>query len=219
VKSSRLLEHPDDSLSRPVDGHEASIRRLLDEVEAASDHSQRSLSSRLGIALGLTNLLLKRVVNQGWVRVTHIRPNRVRYLITPAGIAEKARMTRKYLSYSVGFYFEARERIGARLAQLSSTWPAPGAEQKRIVFWGGGEAAEIAFVCLQETDLRLVAVIDDARTKPFFQVPVYPASTLRAGAVNGVHFDCVVVTLFGEPGVTQEGLDEAGVDANRVCWL
>jgi DNA-binding MarR family transcriptional regulator len=56
--------------------------------------SQRSLAKVLGIAIGLTSLIVKRLVRKGWVRVIHIKPNRVRYLITPAGIAEKTRMSR-----------------------------------------------------------------------------------------------------------------------------
>ena len=213
-------------MSKPSPGsntvdHEVSIRRLLDEVAAGRDLSQRSLASRLGIALGLTNLLLKRVINKGWVRVTHLKANRVRYLITPAGIAEKARMTRDYLSYSIGYYFEARERIGAQLAHLCETWPAQQWEtqEKRIVFWGGGEAAEIAYVCLQETDLRLVAVIDDARKKPFFNVPVYEASALQAEAANGARFDCVVVASFADMATTQEALARTGINPDRVFWL
>jgi DNA-binding MarR family transcriptional regulator len=50
--------------------------------------SQRSLSRDMGIALGLTNLIIRRLVHKGWVRIIRIKPNRVRYLLTPAGIAE-----------------------------------------------------------------------------------------------------------------------------------
>jgi hypothetical protein len=42
----------------------------------------------MGIALGLTNLLVRRLVHKGWVRIIRIKLNRVRYLLTPAGIAE-----------------------------------------------------------------------------------------------------------------------------------
>ena len=42
----------------------------------------------MGIALGLTNLIIRRLVHKGWVRIIRIKPNRVRYLLTPAGMAE-----------------------------------------------------------------------------------------------------------------------------------
>ena len=68
--------------------------RLLSRIETEQVVTQRSLSKDLGIALGLTNLLIRRVAMKGWVKIVNIRPNRVRYLITPAGIIEKSRITR-----------------------------------------------------------------------------------------------------------------------------
>src|SRR4029078_13053176 len=96
---------------------------------------------------------------------------RVRYLLTPAGIAAKARLTREYLESSLTFYAEARERIRERFAELSAELGAAG-PTKRIVFLGAGEVAEIGYVSLQETDLELVGVIDSTRTKHVFGPPV-----------------------------------------------
>jgi len=101
------------------DSHGRQIRGILLEIEANDLVSQRHLSQRLGIALGLTNLLLRRIVAKGWIKVVHIRPNRVRYLLTPAGIAAKARLTREYLASTLSFYADARERIRERFAELS----------------------------------------------------------------------------------------------------
>ncbi|HYT76756.1 MAG TPA: hypothetical protein VEL79_18520 [Vicinamibacterales bacterium] len=109
--------------------------------------SQRHLSQRLGMALGLTNLLVRRIVAKGWIKVVHIRPSRVRYLLTPAGLAAKARLTREYLESSVTFYAEARERIRERSAELSAELGGDN-ESKRIVFLGAGQVAEIGHVRL-----------------------------------------------------------------------
>ena len=145
-----------------VHSHDQHTHRLLSEIEAGQDLSQRSLARNLGIALGLTNLLVRRLVRKGWVRMIHIKPNRVSYLLTPTGIVEKARMSRDSLQYSVRFYAEARERIRDRFAELSAEWPSNnGSSEKRIVFLRTGEVAEIGYVCLQETDLQLVAAIND----------------------------------------------------------
>jgi DNA-binding MarR family transcriptional regulator len=51
--------------------HEHHSRRILDAFESDHGVSQRSLAKELGIALGLTNLLVKRLVRKGWVRVIH----------------------------------------------------------------------------------------------------------------------------------------------------
>jgi hypothetical protein len=139
------------------------VHQILTELEGESLVSQRSLATRLGIALGLTNLLVRRLIRKGWIRAVRIRPNRFRYLLTPTGLAEKARISFIFLQDYVQFYATARDRVRERLSVLALRWPASelgSAAEKRIVFYGAGEVAEIAYVCLQGTDLKLVGVID-----------------------------------------------------------
>lgn len=211
-------------------GREQHTRRILTEVEAGNGVSQRSLARNVGIALGLTNLLLKRLIRKGWVRIIHVKPNRVKYLITPAGIAEKARMSSRYFAYTTRFYAEARERVRERFAVLSAEWSIPphpvsasdavAAVQKRIVFYGAGEVAEIGYVCLQETDLSIVAAVDDHRTGRFFGKPVYPLSWLEASA-SWDEFSVLVVMAFGEADVARAGARLAAIDfpPSRVFWI
>jgi DNA-binding MarR family transcriptional regulator len=197
--------------------HNPYIRGILVEIEADHAVSQRHLSSRLGIALGLTNLLLRRIVAKGWVKVVHIRRNRVRYLVTPAGLAEKARLTREYLDGTLQFYTEARERVRDRFRELSAQLDALGLP-KRIVFYGAGEIAEIGYVSLQETDLELVAVVDHARTKPFFGLPVHAPECLRQTTLDGRPFERLVVMSFGTDGIVTQ-LGEMGIDSDRVFLI
>lgn len=207
---------------RLLNTHDQHTHRLLSEIEAGQDLSQRSLARSLGIALGLTNLLLRRVVHKGWVRMIRIRRNRVRYLLTPTGIAEKARMSRDSLRYSVRFYTDARNRIRERFSAISAEWPPDSGEetgQKRIVFYGTGEIAEIGYICLQETDLQLIGAVDHNSRARFFDVPVYPASDLCGRELRGMPFDRLVVTAFDHSESTETALQSANVPPDRVIWL
>jgi DNA-binding MarR family transcriptional regulator len=197
--------------------HVRYMRGLLLEIEAGHAVSQRHLAQRLGIALGLTNLLLRRIVAKGWVKAVHIRPNRVRYLLTPAGITAKARLTREYLEGTLKFYTEVRERVRERFGELSAELDALGGP-KRIVFFGAGEIAEIGYVSLQETDLQLVAVVDSVRTKPFFGLPVHPPDRLHPVALDGSAFDRLVVMSFETDGIA-DTLERRGVSTDRVFWI
>jgi DNA-binding MarR family transcriptional regulator len=200
-----------------VNHHGRHMRGILLEIEADHAVSQRHLSHRLGIALGLTNLLLRRIIAKGWVKVVHIQPNRVRYLLTPAGIAAKARLTREYLEGTIQFYTDARERVRERFAELSGDLDGLGLS-KDIAFYGAGEIAEIGYVSLQETDLRLIAVVDDARKKPFFGVPVHPPEDLHASAVGDHRFERLVVMSFDAAGIAAR-LDALGIGPERVFWI
>ena len=66
---------------------------LLEALHGDQRITQRRLSTKLGIALGLTNLYLKRLVRKGYVKCVTVPHNRMRYLVTPRGIAEKTRLT------------------------------------------------------------------------------------------------------------------------------
>jgi DNA-binding Lrp family transcriptional regulator len=193
-------------------------RRLLSELEAGRGVSQRTLARNIGVALGLTNLLLRRLARRGLIEIVKIRPNRVRYVITPAGVAEKARMTRAYLDYSIRFYAEARERLQHRFAALSSAWrPADGS--KRIVFYGAGEVAEIGYVCLQETDLQLVGVADDQRRRPFFGLPVHPTSALGPDGLSDIPYGRIVIMSLHNTDAAREALELRGCATQRIDTL
>ena len=205
--------------------HDHHTRRILSQIEAGKKISQRSLAKELGIALGLTNLLIRRLVKKGWVKVINVKPNRVRYLITPAGIAEKARMTRSYLDTTLRLYTETRERIRRGLDELSASWPPEDQEavgdggEKRIVFYGAGDVAEISYICLQGSDLKLVGVVDDSRTSPFFGIAVCAPDRLRSGDLDGQPFSRLVVMSFQQAEGIRAKLQALQFPPERVFWI
>ena len=207
--------------SRVLPSHDQHTHKLLSAIATGEHVSQRSLAKSLGIALGLTNLILRRVVRKGWVRMIHIRPNRVRYLLTPTGIAEKARMSRDSLKYSIRLYTEARARIRDQITELAqhSARAASAEDNGRVAFLGAGELAEIGYVCLQETDLHLVGVIGDTRRARFFDVPVYPLSALRGQQLGDERFDWLLVMSLEDHEQTAAELESAQVPLERVHWL
>jgi DNA-binding MarR family transcriptional regulator len=228
---ARLVSKPHSPLSKHVPAisrrtvarpnHESYERAILNRFDGGPPVTQRGLAKDLGIALGLTNLLIKRLVRKGLVRIIHIRPNRVKYLITPAGIAEKARMSSAYFAHSVRFYVEARDRIQARFAHLSAQWPSNGGEpaDKRIVFFGAGEVAEIAYVCLQATDLHLVGIVGDEGRSRFFNMAVSPIASLAQGQLDGEPYGKLVMTAFEVDPEVERDLALRGIPPGDVFWI
>jgi DNA-binding MarR family transcriptional regulator len=198
--------------------HDAYIHKILSDIETGRPVSQRSMSKDLGVAVGLVNLLIRRLVTKGYVKVTTIPPSRVRYALTPSGMTEKARISRAYFENTVRLYTETRERIRGRLDLISQDWAYPSAEdgQKRIVFYGAGEVAEIAFVSLQSTDLKLVGIVDDSVTRPFFGLPVCSLASLTPATVNGEPFGCIIVMSIRQAHVMQAKLEARGIPPHRV---
>ena len=203
----------------PADSRDSHTREILARVETGEAISQRSLSRDLGIALGLTNLLLRRLVAKGWIRIVRVRPNQIRYLLTPAGMSQKARMSRAYFRDSLRFYAEARNRIQDRFTDMLNQTNDSGARCRDVVFCGAGETAEVGYVCLQRTGLRLVGVVDDERAgRDFFGLTVRPASGLTAAHLDGVPYDRVVIMSLDDQD-TPLWLSASGIPEERIFFL
>src|SRR3972149_10065734 len=115
---------------------------ILTELARGEPTTQRGLARKLGIALGLANLYLKRLARKGHIKVTTIPPNRIRYLLTPTGFIEKTRLTYEYMNYSLELYRQTRRALRESLGPL-----APQG-RRRVVLYGTGEAAELAYLTL-----------------------------------------------------------------------
>lgn len=195
------------------------LDELLLKIEDQEQVSQRSLSQELGIALGLTNLLVRKLVQLGWVQVERLNRNHARYLLTPRGLAERARIKQQRLERELRFYSDARDRVRQSLDRLSKGWSGNDPSDKRIAFLGANELTEIASVCLPATDLHLVGVIDDAPTCRLVGATIYPISDLRPGSVAGRPFErLVVMSLLPADRVAQR-LDAIGYPLSHATWL
>ena len=128
---------------------------LLDELSRSPDASQREISKRIGAALGLTNLMLRRLVKKGYIKIIGTQRNRLRYLITPQGILEKSRLTYQFIEYSLQLYGRVRQSLRDQLAAVAKEG------HSRILLCGTGELAEIAFLTIHEMKLELVGIVED----------------------------------------------------------
>jgi DNA-binding MarR family transcriptional regulator len=143
--------------------------KLLEAVEADSRVTQRGLSTQLGIALGLTNIYLKRLVRKGYVKCVNVQSNRITYLLTPTGIAEKLRLTYEFMDYSLHLYGEVRQHLRAVIRECA-------AAGRRVAIFGRGEAAELSYLALKEFGLEPLAIFDLEGGSEFLGMPVLPIS-------------------------------------------
>jgi DNA-binding MarR family transcriptional regulator len=194
-------------------------RRVLEVIASGRRLTQRSLSSDLGVALGLTNLLIRRLVAKGYIKVAGMGTRHIRYLMTAEGWEALATKTRDSLENTVHLYTQTREQIRGSLSAISARCDADASGQKRIVFYGAGDVAEIAYVSLQTTDLTLVGVVDDRRTGHFFQLPICPSEQLAAETIGAVPYGHVVVTSLRHADKIRARIEGRGVPPERVSCL
>lgn len=131
---------------------QATVVRLLSEIEQNPSFTQRGLSANLGIALGLTNQYLKRCVTKGWVRAKQVSPRRITYFLTPSGFTEKSRMVAGYLSSSLTFFRDAKAQCEQLISYCEArTW-------QNIALIGAGDLADIVQLVARETAVKTVVL-------------------------------------------------------------
>lgn len=180
--------------------------QLLEALEEESTITQRTLSTRLGIALGLTNLYVKRLVRKGYIKCVTVSPNRLVYSLTPRGVARKARLTYEFMRYSLDFYRDARRHLRRSLSAA--------ARGKHVAIYGTGDAAELVFLLIRDMGLELVAVFAAEGGGQFLGLPVRSISEHRDAS-----YDVLIVALLERPSGTAKLLCRSGVPPEKVLML
>jgi hypothetical protein len=194
-------------------------RQILQTIAGGGRVTQRRLSSDLGVALGLTNLLVRRLVAKGYVRMSGMGTRHVRYLMTAEGWEALGRATRISLENTVHLYTETREQIRVALSRVSQKCETDAAGEKRIVFFGAGDVAEIAYVSLQRTDLTLCGVVDDRRRGRFFNIEILGPDALNAETLDGMPYAHLVVTSVRYADKIRLRLEERAIPPWKVSCL
>ncbi|MEK6531612.1 MAG: winged helix-turn-helix transcriptional regulator [Deltaproteobacteria bacterium] len=181
---------------------------LLDEISKNNEVTQRDLSKKLGVALGLINSYLKNLASKGYITVSGIPRKRYSYYVTANGFTEKTRLTYQHLRNFTNLYKVARRDFSLLFNSYRRS------DIKRIVFCGNDEVSEIAYLSLKEAGLDLTAIIDAASAgKKFFGLSVLP---LEAAA--SIESDVIVITSFQSGAELKNALVALGVKEEKICF-
>ncbi|MBR9985165.1 MAG: winged helix-turn-helix transcriptional regulator [Desulfosarcina sp.] len=183
--------------------------QLLEAIAKDKPTSQRELSDSLQISLGLVNSFIKRLVKKGYCKITTVPKNRVKYILTPAGAMEKTRLTYEYIASSYHYFKAARNRVDDLYSNLLSE----GAT--RVVFYGAGELADIAFLSMAGTGVRLIDVVDPTKAGEMFgDFIVKAASRLRQA-----DYDAILVTLVDNHASVLKDIKGVGVPSDKIRFF
>jgi len=128
---------------------------MLSEVDDTPDVTQRQLSSRVGIALGLTNVLLKTLVSRGYVKVSQASWKRRLYTLTPDGFSHRLRLMTSYVHSFLDHYQNVRQTLRDQLEPLALN------AESRIAICKTGQFAELVFLALKEIGIEEIDFFDE----------------------------------------------------------
>jgi DNA-binding MarR family transcriptional regulator len=124
---------------------------LLSEIERNPDATQAGLAVKLGVAVGTVNWHLKRMIAKGYVKVKRAERRKLRYLITPSGIALRARLTVAYIENSMALYRQVRRAARRALSEAQRK----GYRAVRIE--GDGDLADVCRLTCLEVGMPVAA--------------------------------------------------------------
>ena len=192
-----------------MDTQDLRTLKILEEIDNDYTPSQRDLSKTLNISLGLVNSFVRRLANKGYFKITTIPKNRVKYILTPKGTAEKTRLAYQYIQYSFEFYRKARNNLQKVFKNLEEQGV------KRVVLYGVTDFAEIAYISLHETSIKMGGVVDEKKIgKKFFGSVVISPDML-----DSLSFDRIIITSINEDDKAMDTLLKKGISRNKIVVL
>ncbi len=118
---------------------------LLENIESNPDVTQASLATQLGVAVGTVNWHLKRLIEKGYVKIKRAERKKLRYIITPEGIALRTLLTMDYIEQQFLLYRNTRQRVREHLQQIKN------AGFEKVSIHGEGDVADICRLsCLEQ---------------------------------------------------------------------
>ena len=126
----------------PDTGREMAI---LEHIEHDPDVTQASLATQLGVAVGTVNWHLKRLISKGYVKIKRAERKKLRYIITPEGIALRTRLTVDYVEQQFKLYRNMRQRVKEQIENIRL------AGYKSVKIEGGGDVADVCrLTCIEQ---------------------------------------------------------------------
>lgn len=183
---------------------------LLEAIDNEECLSQRELSKKLNISLGLVNTIIKRLLEQGYFTVDTLPKSKVRYVLTPKGLSEKANLAIRYISYLAGIYQEIKTRIQARLDKLYEDGI------RKIALYGADAISEIA--CMLQPNhptQEIVAIIDNKKEGQ----KVNGVAVCSENDLKKLSIDAVIVTQTEALLKNEKKLIHTNIPAHKIVNL
>ena len=123
---------------------------LLDQINSDPDITQTNLAGKLDVAVGTVNWHLKRLIAKGYVKAKRAQRKKLRYIITPKGLALRARLTVNYIENQMRLYSQTRQQVKNLLGEIKEL----GYGEVRVE--GDSEIADVCRLTCLEQGIEIV---------------------------------------------------------------
>jgi DNA-binding MarR family transcriptional regulator len=168
--------------------------QILDNIEKNKNVTQRDIARNTGMSLGNVNILIKRLVKKGLVKIERLNAKTIRYILTPQGLKAKATETYKYLLYSYKFINEINSKIDELLLKKIGT------NSSQVIICGKND--EICEILQKKLCYYNISYIYISTVEEYLKMKVSEIENIecRGGSIISWHPDYV-------DGLSQNGIE------------
>ena len=94
---------------------------LINIIGGQLGANQRDLSRHMDLSLGMTNMLIRRLLSKGYIRIRQLNKVKVEYILTSKGFAEKMRKSVRYAVKTLDSIGLIKKNLAVLLKTLYST--------------------------------------------------------------------------------------------------
>lgn len=117
---------------------------LVNIIGAELDSNQRDLSRHMDLSLGMVNMLIRRLISKGYIRINQLNKRKVQYILTPKGFAEKMHKSFKYTLKTINSISAIKECLKSKL------YPLTQEGERYFVILGESDFAILVEIVLRE---------------------------------------------------------------------
>jgi DNA-binding Lrp family transcriptional regulator len=179
---------------------------LLEAIGKDECLSQRDLSRKLNISLGLVNSCVNKLLSQGIFKRSKRSKNRIKYILSPKGVIRKAELSKEYFEYSLGYYKAIKQRISKSLQMIAKN------DNHNIILYGTGELCEITCIVIYEQNIGGIKIIDEKHAGK----KICGIRVANTDVIENSHFDAIIIVDFENASSYQRYLIQKGVPIEKI---
>lgn len=122
--------------------------RVIEILNENNNLTQRHIAQKAGISLGLTNIIIRKLVKKGFIKIKNMDKKKILYHLTPKALIEKSYRTYHYFERTMKDIIKIRDKIQQEILKKVST------DYNKIIILGNNEISEIAIWATQELKLN-----------------------------------------------------------------
>ena len=126
--------------------------KIIECLIQNSDISQRDISTDIGVSLGLTNILINRLIKKGYLKAKYFNARKIKYFITPRGVKEKTRKTYQFMKRSLTVISSLKDIVTDFAVKKY------GEGKRNFLIKGTGELSDITELVLKSLKLEDIKI-------------------------------------------------------------